>query len=316
MSLNIWHHDHTFGQDRVQPGEKRVLIVIAITFVTMIIEIVAGLQYGSMALLADGLHMGTHAAALGISAIAYVVARKYARDARFNFGTGKINALGGFTSALMLAIFAIPMAVESFDRLLNPTDIQFTQAIIVAILGLIVNGASVFILDVSGVDHHHGHDHGHTHSHTHTHQHDTNLRGAYYHVLADALTSFLAIFALLAGKYFGWAFMDPIMGIIGALIILYWAKGLLRSTSAVLLDRQASQDVHESIQGALNTEDDLAFVDLHIWCIGPGIHAAEIVIVADEPQTPAHYKSLLPAHLGIVHCVIEVHRKADHPATA
>ena len=307
--LGIWHKDHSFGQDRVQPGEKRVLIVVLLTAVTMVIEIGAGLIYGSMALLADGLHMATHAAALSISAIAYAFARKFAKDPAFSFGTGKVNALGGFTSALILAVFALPMAYESFDRLMNPTDIQFNQAIIVAVLGLIVNGVSVFILDVKDG---HSHDGGHTHHH----HHDQNLKGAYFHVLADALTSVLAIGALLVGKYLGWNFMDPIMGIVGALIILNWARTLLTTTSSILLDRQAEPEVYESIQKAFEGENKIEIVDLHIWSIGPGIHALEIVLISDGPRSPWHYKTLLPQDLGIVHCVVEVHRPDDLPATA
>jgi cation diffusion facilitator family transporter len=307
MSLGIWHDDHAFGQDKIQPAEKRVQIVIVITAITMVIEVYAGLKFGSMALLADGLHMGTHAAALGISALAYAMARKYARDPRFNFGTGKVNALGGITSALMLAFFAVPMAWESIDRLRNPNPIDFDLALIVAVLGLIVNGASVVILDVSK-GHSHNHDHGHTH------EHDQNLKGAYFHVMADAMTSVLAIFALLVGKYYGWVFMDPMMGIVGAAIILHWAWGLLRTTSNILLDHQADPQVRTAIEESLHAPDDHHIVDLHVWSIGPGIHALELVILAEKPKPPRHYKSLLPEGLGIVHCVIEVHERAENPA--
>ncbi len=295
--LNTWELDHAFGQDRIRPGERRIQIVIVLTLITMVIEIVAGLVYGSMALLADGLHMGTHAAALTIAAMAYVIARRFAKDKRFNFGTGKINALGGFASALLLAVFAVPMIVESVRRLLNPGEISFDQALIVAVLGLFVNGVSVLILDV-------GDDHDHEHGASKHHDH--NLRGAYFHVLADALTSFMAIFALLAGKYFGWLWMDALMGIVGALIILHWARGLGRVTSAILLDRQAPESVHTEIRTAVEEDDNSAVVDLHVWAIGPGIHAAEIVIVAREPLTPRHYKSLIPSHLGLVHTIVEV----------
>ena len=295
--FNTWELDHAFGQDRIRPGERRIQIVIVLTLMTMVIEIVAGLAYGSMALLADGLHMGTHAAALTIAAMAYAFARRFAKDKRFNFGTGKINALGGFTSALLLAVFTIPMITESIRRLLNPGEISFDQALIVAVLGLLVNGASVVILDVND-----SHDHGHGASHNHDH----NLRGAYFHVLADTLTSFMAIFALLAGKYFGWLWMDALMGIIGALVILHWAKGLGRVTSAMLLDKQAPESVHEEIRSAVEENDKSSVVDLHVWAIGPGIHAAEIVIVTRNPLSPRHYKSLIPAHLKLVHTIVEV----------
>ena len=192
-----WVHSHSFGQERRRPGEIRTLIVIAITGTMMVVEIVAGIAYGSMALLADGLHMASHAVALGINAFAYVYARKHAHDARFSFGTGKVNALGGFTGAILLAGFALMMAWESVDRLIFPVEIVFNSAIVVAVLGLLVNGASVFILDHRHDEHHDDSD-GH-----HDHHHDHNLRSAYLHVLADALTSLLAIFALLAAKYFG-----------------------------------------------------------------------------------------------------------------
>ncbi len=216
--LDNKRHQHTFGQDLKRPGEFRTLVVIAITASMMVVEIAAGLAFGSMALLADGLHMGSHAVALGISAFAYVYARRHAHNERYSFGTGKVNTLGGYTGAILLAVFASMMAFESVVRLFNPVEIAFNQAIFVAVLGLIVNGASVFILDV-------GHDHEHDH-HGHDHHHDHNLKSAYLHVLADALTSLLAIFALLIGKYFGAVWMDPVMGIVGAILVARWSIGL------------------------------------------------------------------------------------------
>ena len=239
---NEWWHDHSFGQDQKRSGETRTVIVIVLTATMMGIEIVAGLAFGSMALLADGLHMASHAAALSISWFAYVFARKRAHDRSFSFGTGKVNSLGGYTGAVLLVLFALLMVSESVHRLIVPVAISFNQAIGVAVLGLVVNGVSVFIL---GHDehHHHGHDHhGHDHEggkHSeHRHHHDHNLQAAYLHVLADTLTSLLAIVALLAAKYYGWIWMDPLMGIVGAILITKWSIGLLNQSGSLLLDRQ------------------------------------------------------------------------------
>jgi len=243
-NIEHWHHDHTFAQDKRRFGESRTLIVIGITAVMMTIELIAGVMYGSMALLADGLHMASHTTALGITVLAYVYARRNARNSQYSFGTGKVNALGGFTGAVLLAIFAVFMAFESMLRLVNPVEIVFNQAIFVAALGLVVNGVSVYIL--GGEDHNHGHHHepgsgGHHHD-------DHNLKSAYLHVIADALTSVLAIFALLAAKYFGFIWMDPVMGVVGAVLVARWSYGLLGSTSAVLLDRQAPETLREEIR--------------------------------------------------------------------
>ena len=260
-NLAAWEHGHSFGLDRRRPGERRTLIVALLTAATMVVEIVAGIAFGSMALLADGLHMASHSVALGLALFAYIYCRRHAGDPRFAFGTGKVNSLGGYTSALLLAGFAFYMVVESVSRLLTPVPIVFDAAIAVAVIGLIVNGVSVLILDVRhhahdhdpdahrhgpevpGPHHGHGHSHGHGHDHGHGHGHaDHNLRGAYLHVLADALTSLLAIVALLAGKYLGAVWMDPAMGIVGAILVGRWAYGLLRDSGHTLLDRQAPAD--------------------------------------------------------------------------
>ena len=241
--LDNKRHTHTFGQDLKRPGEFRTFIVIAITASMMVVEIAAGIAFGSMALLADGLHMGSHAVALGISAFAYVYARRHAHNKRYSFGTGKVNTLGGYTGAILLAVFAAMMAFESVVRLINPVEIAFNQAIFVAVLGLIVNGASVFILDA-----------GHGHDHHHHHHHDHNLKSAYLHVLADALTSLLAIFALVIGKYFGAVWMDPIMGIVGAILVARWSISLLKTTSAILLDEQASENTRTNIQEIIEAD--------------------------------------------------------------
>ncbi len=310
-------HPHTFGQDVRRGGERRTQIVIVITAVMMVGEIIAGLAFGSMALLADGLHMASHTVALGIAAFAYAYARRHAHDPRFAFGTGKANALGGFSGAVLLAVFAAFMAFESVARLLAPVAIQFDQAILVAILGLVVNVASAFILGFKH-DHGHGHDHGHSHGHdhhdAHTHQHDHapapehdhNLRSAYFHVLADALTSLTAIVALLTGKYMGWQWMDPVMGIVGSLLVARWSIGLLRQTSHVLLDHQAPEEVLQRIRQALEQDGSDRVSDLHVWSVGPGIWALEGTILAESPEAPGVYKGRIAPDLGVVHATLEV----------
>lgn len=317
--LERLRHDHTFEQDRRRPGESRTLVVILLTAVTMIVEVVAGIHYGSMALLADGLHMGSHAVALGITAFAYAYARRNARDSRFSFGTGKVNALGGFSGAILLAVFALYMAFESVARLIEPVAIAFDQAIAVAVIGLLVNGASVWILGAEGHDHHHGHDldhrldHGHDHhgpphgaGHDHLHHEDQNLKSAYLHVLADALTSVLAIVALLSAKYLGLVFMDPLMGVVGAVLVARWSLGLLSSTSAILLDHQASDAALTSIRTAVEEDGDSRVTDLHVWAIGPGIYAAQIAVVGRAPASADAYRARIPSHLGVVHALVEV----------
>ena len=306
--LDRWKHGHAFGQDRVRPGEFRTFVVIGITAAMMVVEIAAGIAFGSMALLADGLHMGSHAVALGINAFAYVYARRHAHSERYSFGTGKVNTLGGYTGAILLAVFAAMMAWESVLRLIDPVSIAFNSAIFVAVLGLLVNGASVFIL---GVDHSHEHEHDLHHEHDHGHHHDHNLKSAYLHVLADALTSLLAIFALLIGKYFGAVWMDPLMGIVGAILVSRWSWGLLKSTSGILLDEQGSSALQHSIREAIESKDNRV-VDLHLWTVGPGIYSVLISVVSRAPQQPDHYKSLLPGHLALEHVSIEVHEYAEN----
>jgi cation diffusion facilitator family transporter len=309
-TMHKWQHDHIFGQDKVRPGERRTLWVIFITATMMVVEITAGLAYSSMALLADGLHMGSHTAALGITTIAYVYTRRCAADSRFCFGTGKVNAFAGYTSAVLLALFALLMAWESVNRLFNPVEIAFNQAIVVAVLGLVVNGASMIML--GGHHHDSDHDHQHTDSHHHSHTHaDHNLRAAYLHVLADALTSLLAIFALLTGKYLGLNWMDPAMGIVGAILVARWSLGLIRNTSGVLLDHQAPGVMLEQTRAAIESVDDNRITDLHIWSIGPGIYSATIAVVSHTPRPPEHYKKLIPKDLGIVHTIVEVHYYQD-----
>jgi cation diffusion facilitator family transporter len=313
-SIERWVHDHTFGQDEKRTAEKRTLIVIAVTGMTMIVEIVAGLAFGSMALLADGLHMGSHASALAISAFAYYYTRRHAGDARFNFGTGKVNSLAAFASAVMLALFALAMAWESVGRFLAPVAIGFDRAILVAVLGLAVNGACLFILRGPGLSRGkpgrrpdgrdaHGHAHGHAHG-------DHTLLAAYLHVLADALTSVLAILALLAGKYLGQTWLDPFMGVVGAALVARWSFGLIRTSARVLLDMQAPEELREEVRKAIESRGDNRITDMHVWSIGPGLHAAEIAVVSSRPLETDAYYDLLPGDLGIVHLTIETHRCA------
>jgi cation diffusion facilitator family transporter len=298
-----------FDQDQQRAGERRTLLIVVITAIMMVVEIAAGLIYGSMALLADGLHMGSHAAALGIAVFAYIVSRRMAADRRFSFGVGKINSLAGFASAVMLLGFALVMVIESTDRLINPLTIAFDQALIVAVVGLIVNGVSAWVL--ISTPHEHGHSHGHDH-HKHHDHHDHNLRAAYLHVLADAVTSLLAIAALLAGKYIGAMWLDPVMGIVGAILVARWSYGLIRDTSKVLLDRQVEDDHVAGLRESIEEQSNDHVADLHVWSIGHGIYAAEIAIVSDDPKSPDQYKSLIPTNLKIVHATVEVHRSADH----
>ena len=302
----IFEHDHSFGQDKKKPGELKTILVIVITFTMMIVEITAGLAFGSMALLADGLHMASHAAALGVSAIAYVFARKHAHDPTYSFGTGKVNALGGFTGAVLLLVFALIMVSESIHRLVSPVEIVFNQAIIVAVIGLIVNGLSMLIL---GHDDHHHHSHDHEDDHHHHHHHDHNLKAAYLHVLADTFTSLLAIFALLAAKYFGWVRMDPLMGVVGAMVICKWSFGLLAQTGSSLLDRQASARIKEGIIGRIEgVQSETYLFDLHVWSIGPGIFATSFIVVSEHYKAPCFYKDLLKDMEGMMHITVEVHQ--------
>ncbi|KGE03389.1 CDF family Co(II)/Ni(II) efflux transporter DmeF [Pseudohaliea rubra] len=306
-NLQLWTHCHVFGQDQRRRGERRTLLVIALTAATMVLEISTGIVFGSMALLADGLHMASHTVALGITALAYVYARRHAANPRFSFGTGKVNALGGFTGALLLAGFSLAMAWESMARFFAPVPIAFDQAIGVAVLGLLVNGVSVLLLG-DGHDHGHAHGQGQDHHHSHSHEHDHNLRSAYLHVLADALTSLLAIVALLAGKYLGLAWMDPAMGIVGALLVARWSIGLLRDTSHTLLDRQAPDALCQRLRDAVESRGHDRVADLHLWSIGPGLHAAELAVVTHDALTPDDVKARLPKELRVVHATVEIHR--------
>lgn len=299
-TLEPWLHEHSFGQERRREGEARTRAVSALTAAMMAVEIVAGLAFGSMALLADGLHMASHAAALGISALAYYFTRRHARDRRFSFGTGKLNSLAAFGSAVILGVVALLMAWDSVGHLMSPARIDFARALPIAVAGLLVNVLSLAILGV-------GHGHGHDHEHDDHQGHDHNLLSAYLHVLADAFTSVLAIVALLAGKRWGVVWLDPVMGLLGAALVTHWAVGLIRASGAVLLDLQAPEKVTSRIRLALEGDADCRVADLHVWSVGPAIYAASLSVVSSRPLSPDHYRRLIPADLGVAHATVEVH---------
>lgn len=298
-------HDHQFLGASHDENARRTLWVVALTFVMMIGEIAAGYITGSMALLADGFHMATHAGALGIAAAAYGFARRNANNRRYSFGTGKVGDLAGFASAMVLGLVSLGIAGESILRLFQPTTVAFGEATVIAVVGLAVNLVSAFVL--MG---HHGHDHGHHHDHAHEHgghhHHDNNLRSAYVHVLADALTSVLAIAALLAGRYLGWVWLDPAMGIVGAIVIAKWAFNLMRDSSAVLLDA-TDQPVAAEIRELLETSGDVRISDLHVWQVGPQARAAIVSVVASAGVTAEAVRArLAPVH-ELSHLTIELH---------
>ncbi|PMH22224.1 CDF family Co(II)/Ni(II) efflux transporter DmeF [Vibrio splendidus] len=305
-------HQHNFSSHNSQ-GEKRTFYVLLLTIITMVVEIVAGTIYGSMALLADGWHMGTHAAAFGITLFAYRYAKKHAESERFSFGTGKVSVLGGYTSAIALGIVALLMLVESVHRLFNPQVIQFNEAIIVACIGLTVNVVSMFLLG----DHHHdhGHEHGHDHSknhghsHGHSHSHDHNLRAAYMHVLADTLTSLLAIVALLFGKFYGWNWLDAAMGMVGAFVIAKWTMNLMKQTSPILLDENIDQDYRDSVTETLTPYATVT--DLHMWKVSGHHYSAAITLESNSDKTVSEYKQMLAKFDKINHLTLEVHSN-DH----
>jgi cation diffusion facilitator family transporter len=304
-NIKLWQHDHIFGQDKEQAGERRTILVTVVTFVMMVVEIIAGVVFGSMALLADGLHMASHATALGINSFAYIYARRHSSDKGFNFGTGKVNTLGGFTGAILLGFFALFMVWKSVKRMFAPVGIAFSSAIFVAVIGLVVNMVSVFILDTRKKGQH-LHEHSVHNDDGHHHNHDYNLQSAYLHVLADALTSVLAIVALLSAKYFGLIRMDPLMGIIGGVMVFRWSLGLLRTTSHVLLDKNGPEEIKQKIKESIEADGDSKISDLHLWSVGPNIYGAILSVVACNPLEPEQYKRLIPVNLGLVHISVEV----------
>ena len=305
--LDALTHDHVFLGKRHDENARRTLWVVALTAVMMVGEIAAGLAFNSMALLADGFHMATHAGALGIAAIAYAYAKRHAHGRRYSFGTGKVGDLAGFASALVLGIVALGIAFESVTRLLDPRPVAFTEATIIAVIGLGVNIVSALLLG-HGHDHAHGHghahdhDHGETHAHDHHHERDNNLRSAYLHVVADALTSVLAIAALLGGRYLGWVWLDPLMGIVGSIVIAVWAISLIRDTGAVLLDATDTA-LEAEIRALVEGPGDATITDLHVWRVGPGAHSAIISVVGTTRETIC--QRVAPVH-EIEHLTVEI----------
>jgi cation diffusion facilitator family transporter len=310
-TLDRWQHQHDFGFIH-EKGEHRTTQVLVITAITMVVEIIAGTMYGSMALLADGWHMGTHTAAFAITIFAYRYSRRHASNRAFTFGTGKVSVLGGFASAIALAVVALFMGFESVHRFFEPPRIQFNQAIIVAVIGLAVNLICAVLLQ-GRHDHAHHHHDEHRHDHDHKHHHDLNLRGAYLHVMADALTSVLAIAALALGKFFGWYWLDPLMGIVGALVITRWSYGLLQDTSGILLDKNIDQQTIASIVDKIERKSDNRVADIHVWKLGPKDYGAIVSLVTHFPKDPAHYKELLDDFDQLGHITVEVNQGQGDP---
>ncbi len=305
-TLNNWQHDHNFAVTH-DKGERRTKQVLVLTFFTMIVEIVAGITFGSMALLADGWHMGTHVAAFMITIFAYRYSRIHANDQTFAFSTAKVGVLGGFASSVALAVVALIMVIESTQRLFEPHLIHFNEAIAVASFGLLINLISVLLLK----DHDH-HDHHDDHGH---HHHDQNLKAAYLHVLADTLTSVLAIIALLAGKYYAWNWLDPVMGIVGAIVIMRWSYSLLKETSPVLLDENIDEKYRQAVKTKIENDSDNRISDLHIWRIGPKHYAIILSLVTHSPKPPEYYKELLEDFNKLAHITIEVNHCIGEPCT-
>ena len=313
-TLENWQHRHDFSVKNPK-GERGTKLVLLLTAVTMIVEVIAGSVYGSMALLADGWHMGTHVAAFMIALFAYRYAREHENDPAYAFGTGKVNVLGGFASAVALAVVALVMLIESLQRIAEPATIRFNEAIFVACLGLLVNAVSVLLLkdDHGHAHHHHAHEH---HDHAHAHHHDHNLKAAYFHVLADAMTSLLAIAALLAGKFLGWNWLDPVMGVVGAVIITRWSYGLMNQTGPILLDASIEKTYEQAVRETIERDADNRVSDIHVWKVGENHYAAIIALVTHCPQPVEHYKQLLGAFDKLSHITVEVNACEGEPCVA
>ncbi|AJA10394.1 cation efflux protein [Sphingopyxis fribergensis] len=295
-------HDHVFLGKRHDQNARRTLWVVALTAVMMVGEIIAGIAFNSMALLADGFHMATHAGALGIAAIAYAYAKRHGHGRRYSFGTGKVGDLAGFASALILGLFALGIAYESLTRLFDPSPVAFAEATIIAVIGLGVNIASALLLGHGHSHDHHDDAHDHNHGHDHAHEKDNNLRSAYLHVVADALTSVLAIAALLGGRYLGWVWLDPAMGVVGSIVIAVWAWSLMRDTGAVLLDATDAA-LESEIRNLVEAPGDAKIIDLHVWRVGPGAHSAIVSVVGATRE--AICARVKPVH-EIEHLTVEI----------
>ncbi|HEY9580311.1 MAG TPA: CDF family Co(II)/Ni(II) efflux transporter DmeF [Rhizorhapis sp.] len=296
--IESFSHDHVYLGSSHDENARRTLWVVALTAVMMVGEIIAGYLTGSMALLADGFHMATHAGALGVAAVAYAYAKRHASNRAYSFGTGKVGDLAGFASAMVLGLVALAIGIESVFRLFQPITVAFGEAAIIAVIGLGVNIASAFLLSGGhGHDHHHGHDHA-------PHAKDNNLHSAYVHVLADALTSVLAIAALLAGRYLGWTWMDPVMGIVGAVVIARWSWTLMRDTASVLLDA-TDKHVADEVRELVEKPGDARIADLHVWRVGPEAHAAIVSVVSErEVDVDTIHARLAPVH-ELAHLTVE-----------
>lgn len=318
--LSDWIHDHAFDEGS-EKAERSTRLVMWITAAMMVVEIVAGWWYNSMALLADGWHMSSHAVAIGLSALAYATARKYATDPRFAFGTWKIEVLAGFASAIFLLGVAVMMVVGSVERILQPQEIHYQEAMLVGVLGLLVNLVCALLLgDAHHHDHDHGHSHGHGHGHqneqheqSHTHHHDLNLRSAYVHVIADAATSVLAIVALAGGWLYGWSWLDPVMGLLGAVLVAVWSKELIVQTGKVLLDREMDHPVVEEIREVVEADQSKGrtrITDLHVWRVGKKVYSCALTVVTqDDSLTPTEVRNRISVHEEVVHATIEIHHR-------
>ena len=307
--LNEWTHDHTFDSNS-EVAEQSTRLVMWITVVTMFVEIFAGWAFNSMSLLADGWHMSSHALAIGLSAMAYATARTYANDPRFAFGTWKIEILAGFSSALFLLGVAVTMVIGSLERLISPQAIQFEEAIIVGVFGLAVNLVCAYILGQAHHQHDHAHDHAHPAHEHHPHHHDLNLKSAYFHVVADAFTSVLAIVALVGGWLYGWAWLDPVMGIVGAVLVALWAKSLILETAKVLLDREMDHPVVQEIKDAVQADGQTRVTDLHVWRVGKKVYSCALTAVTQDAQlTPKTLRERLAVHEELIHSTIELHQR-------
>ena len=331
IDLSRWRHEHVFLGRSHRKNERKAWAVIGLTATMMVVELVAGSLYGSMALIADGWHMATHVGALGITALAYYYARRHASDPAFSFGTGKFGDLAGFSSAMIFAVICLIIAYQSLTRLIAPVAISFDEAILVASVGLCVNLLSAYLLherleggdgpDGHGYEAHAAHPHGHSHGHGHRHDHrdtqhrDYNLHSAHLHVLADGLTSFLAVVALVTGRNYGWVWMDPMMGIVGSIVIARWSYALIRDSAKVLLDAQASPELAAEIRRAVEAGSEDRVADLHLWRLGPGHFGAIVSIVSDRPRPASEFKSRLAHRRELAHLTVEVNAcPTDHAA--